>query len=459
MIVINGKEYRNIQEQVQKNMEDIEELQEQFDDGYYTKEESLNIFQTKIGMELYATQRQLNLNIAATEARTDVLLANKQDTLVSGTNIKTVNGNSLVGSGNINIGTSYTAGYGIGIANDVISIDQNTVATTSLLNGYIKDNDTNYSATFRGKAVWIKAEGAYTATSYGDGAIARSVPHQPGYEYDLPNKSGTFALLDDIPAAVSGVNNGTNWTSITIGNDTYGIPTGGGGSIVAGTGIDITNGVISVDSDTVVTKDSNGNVNGILQVAHLQSEDWDEDDDCKADIYLNSGLRSSTIVLDTDGEESGSSITLSGTTSVGSYGTITADAGSITLITHGSRIFQKDAASDTYVNEVAYLDDLDERETRKYELAINIGTLSRRFIKTFYADQGAYPTGTISDPLTALNYVNIGDIFYNTDDSCIYTFGGAGQTIFMRKYDGTYYSINEQYPPVQAITITITQLD
>ena len=293
MIVINGKEYRNIQEQVQKNMEDIEELQEQVDDGYYTKEESdakfqtkadmsdyydktesntkfqtkadmSNYydktesdakFQTKIGMELYATQQQLNLNIAATEARTDALLANKQDTLVSGTNIKTVNGNSLVGSGNINIDTNYTAGYGIGIVNDVISIDQNTVATTSLLNGYIKDNDTNYSATFRGKAVWIREEGAYTATSYGDGGIARSIPRQPGYEYDFPNKSGTFALLDDIPVAVSGVNNGTNWTSITIGNDTYGIPTGGSGSIVAGTGIDITNGVVSVDNTVAMKTD------------------------------------------------------------------------------------------------------------------------------------------------------------------------------------------------------------
>ena len=273
-IEINGKIYRNLQEQVQKNMDDIEELQERVDDGYYTKEESdvkfqtkANMsdyydktesdvkFQTKIGMALYATQQQLNLNIAATEARTDLLLANKQDILVSGTNIKTVNGNSLVGSGNINIDTNYTAGYGIGIVNDVISIDQNTVATTNMLNGYIKNNDTDYSATFRGKAVWIKEEGAYTATSYGDGAIARSIPRQPGYEYDFPNKSGTFALLDDIPATVSGVNNGTNWTSITIGSDTYGIPTGGSGSIVAGTGINVSNGVVSVDNTVAMKTD------------------------------------------------------------------------------------------------------------------------------------------------------------------------------------------------------------
>lgn len=31
-----------------------------------------------------------------------------------------------------------------------------------------------------------------------------------------------------IPAAVSGTNDGTNWTSLTVGSDTYGIPSGGG---------------------------------------------------------------------------------------------------------------------------------------------------------------------------------------------------------------------------------------
>ena len=43
---------------------------------------------------------------------------NKQDTLVSGTNIKTINNNSLLGSGNITIeGSTYTAGTGIEITN------------------------------------------------------------------------------------------------------------------------------------------------------------------------------------------------------------------------------------------------------------------------------------------------------------------------------------------------------
>lgn len=131
-ITINGKTYRNLQEQVEENVKDIEDLQDR--PISYSKEESDAKFQTKIGMALYATQQQLNLNIAATEARTDLLLANKQDTLVSGTNIKTVNGNSLVGSGNIQIGeggTTYTAGTGIDITNDVISVDSSVLTTST----------------------------------------------------------------------------------------------------------------------------------------------------------------------------------------------------------------------------------------------------------------------------------------------------------------------------------------
>ena len=57
----------------------------------------------------------------------DRLLTAKQDTLVSGTSIKTINGNSLLGSGDIVIsggsGASYTAGTGIIIQNDEISVD------------------------------------------------------------------------------------------------------------------------------------------------------------------------------------------------------------------------------------------------------------------------------------------------------------------------------------------------
>lgn len=62
-------------------------------------------------------------------------LDSKQATLVSGTNIKTINNTSILGSGNIDIqggGSSYTAGDGIDITNNVISADIATsVSSTS----------------------------------------------------------------------------------------------------------------------------------------------------------------------------------------------------------------------------------------------------------------------------------------------------------------------------------------
>lgn len=52
---------------------------------------------------------------------------NKQDMLVSGQNIKTINNDSLLGSGNIDIDTSYTAGTGINITNE--NVINNTITS------------------------------------------------------------------------------------------------------------------------------------------------------------------------------------------------------------------------------------------------------------------------------------------------------------------------------------------
>ena len=65
-------------------------------------------------------------------------LDDKQDTLVSSQNIKTINNESILGSGNIDIqggGSSYTAGDGIDITNDVISVTgrvETSAITTSI---------------------------------------------------------------------------------------------------------------------------------------------------------------------------------------------------------------------------------------------------------------------------------------------------------------------------------------
>ena len=60
------------------------------------------------------------------------IIDDKQDTLVSGTNIKTINNTSLLGSGNIEVGGGYTAGTGINITNDVISVTSDISTGASL---------------------------------------------------------------------------------------------------------------------------------------------------------------------------------------------------------------------------------------------------------------------------------------------------------------------------------------
>ena len=124
-------------------------------------------------------------------------------------------------------------------------------------------------------------------------------------------------------------------------------------NLTAGDGIDITDNTISVDDTKVVVKDSDGNVDGVLQVEHLQSESWEEDDDCKADIYLNSGLRRGRVTISAGGEESSASIILQGTTSISSEGYI--EINGETTFNTVNRI-QVDNG-DT-IEEVAYLSDI-----------------------------------------------------------------------------------------------------
>ena len=91
---------------------------------------------------------------------TDDLLDEKQETLVSGTNIKTINNTSILGSGNINIqggGSSYTAGDGIDITNDVISVTgkADTSTVTSLNNALTAHTaNTNVHVTAANKNAW-----------------------------------------------------------------------------------------------------------------------------------------------------------------------------------------------------------------------------------------------------------------------------------------------------------------
>lgn len=85
------------------------------------------------------------------------------------------------------------------------------------LNGYIKDNDTTYSATVRGKEVIVSAGAGYGSTTYKHNSIQTSNPRKPTCDYSFPDeKSGTLALTSDIPT----VNNPT--ITFTQGGETKG---------------------------------------------------------------------------------------------------------------------------------------------------------------------------------------------------------------------------------------------
>ena len=499
-IVINGKTYRNLQEQVKKNMDDIEELKETPIVDAYSKAEADAKFVSKANLTDYSINDIIVADSEIQSGEVDLRAVSAQDVKSevsldpTSIIIKTTSGTN-----NSTIGVSGTE---IDLTTTMLKYNQNEVATkneiptrtSDLINdSFVTTGSTQFvtaskifktavdatiGATIYPSSGSFYAEKDGTSTSFAPQKISLSKSlsatpfnfqihssqgegHSGVYTFDN-SVTGTVTTKEYVDSTVGNKQDtlvsGTNIKTINgqpiLGQGNISI----GGSGTAGTGIDITNNVISVDTDVVVTKDANNNVDGILQVAHLESEDWDEDDDNKADIYLNSGLRFSSISLQTSGEESGSTLVLRGSTSTDSEGFIDLYGETKIYTKNPIKVYNTDVTPTTE-NTIAYISDLDSRKTHKYKFAINLGVYTEIFVRTFYADQGAYPTGTISDYSTAMTYLNIGDIFYNTEDSCIYTYGGAGQTIFMRKYDGTYYERDGQYPPVPAINITITQLD
>jgi len=79
------------------------------------------------------------------------------------------------------------------------------------------------------------------------------IPTFAWYKQPIFARVATTGDYDDltnkptIPDAVSGTNDGTNWTNLTIGNDTYAIPQGGGSSYTFTNGLTESNGTVSMD--------------------------------------------------------------------------------------------------------------------------------------------------------------------------------------------------------------------
>lgn len=160
-----------------------------------------------------------------TKSETNTLLGGKQATLVSGTNIKTINNESILGSGNIDIqgGSTYTAGRGISIANDVISF---SLPISGGTNGQITQGEGNV----RTYMYYSHAEGnatyAYGRCSHAEG---NSTVSQGNYSHAEGNTTsamsnhshseGQYTIANNVGEHASGKYNVSN-TGSTDANKT-----------------------------------------------------------------------------------------------------------------------------------------------------------------------------------------------------------------------------------------------
>ena len=89
-----------------------------------------------------------------TETHMNLLLGYKQDTLTAGTNITIDENNVISATGG---GSSYTAGTGINISNNEISVDTNTIATVATLQSFTQSFGGEINAIYSGTSTVGKA--------------------------------------------------------------------------------------------------------------------------------------------------------------------------------------------------------------------------------------------------------------------------------------------------------------
>lgn len=149
-----------------------------------------------------------------TKGETDTLLGGKQPTLVSGTNIKTINNESLLGEGNIDIqggGKTVNAGTNISIKTGETADTIN--CTLNLVNGTgtnsVKMRNTNSSS------------GDYSFSIGLDGVNASSMGSFAGGSYSQANgicsmAFGRYSITNNYGEVALGFNNKSNGSSTSV---------------------------------------------------------------------------------------------------------------------------------------------------------------------------------------------------------------------------------------------------
>lgn len=167
-------------------------------------------------------------------------------TYTAGDNI-TIDEDNVISATN----TTYNSGVGIYIQSDgnAIDLDYNDTTTVSV------DIDENNRANWNVNLVQ-------------DGGITTDLG---GLKVD----SSVVAMQTDLPDAVSGTNDGTNWTSITIGNSTYNIPSGSEMIEVSGNGnyIALSDEIYNkiTDYTVILVTKGNGDVRYLLLVGPVST--------------------------------------------------------------------------------------------------------------------------------------------------------------------------------------------
>lgn len=120
-------------------------------------------------------------------------------------------------------------------------------------------------------------------------------------------------------------------------------------------------GTVATTNETLI-KDSDGNIDETIYISNISSEQG-EDTDNKATINLSSGVRTADLTLSAGGEETGPSISLSGTTAIGSEGLVQI-SGTTTFFTE-NRLTVDSGNNNT--ESVAYLSDISTTGLNLYQ--------------------------------------------------------------------------------------------
>lgn len=193
MLKFGNKEFRNIQEQVEKNAKDIEKLIEEGVPG--TGSELPTEKPTDNGQILLG-----NIN-GSVEWSTETI-REFQHELVSGENIKTINGVSILGSGNIQIEGGGSEDNVVEIANNALigysiinpyTVDEATLTKLQNPNTIIKYNDDNY---YYAEII----SGTNTIVYKGFTTVSNNTAHGSGLVYY--NVINVRTVADDHPTGI-----------------------------------------------------------------------------------------------------------------------------------------------------------------------------------------------------------------------------------------------------------------